>query len=208
MLGGTGGGTCENSPVPPVLGVEQTCNAYVPAIGSVNLTFVSMTSSGPAGAPVNAYRFRAQLACGFDLVMSLPGLSFATDSQPYELSEWWLQGGGSTGMGAAILRRSGDSKVLLAAASQASLLNFLTPPLTVEPAGPNCPDSTDAGRSKQILERNNVPLSCADDPQSPGSWLRLCQDSAITYRMVAYASGAADDPPALFGASDVLTPAQ
>jgi hypothetical protein len=44
-------------------------------------------------------------------------------------------------------------------------------------------------------------LACADE----AGGLRLCNDGAATYRMVDYpGQPAADDVPAIFGASDLL----
>jgi hypothetical protein len=190
---------------PPIIDFQKTCAAFVPALAPYEVTFVERTSVDAAGTRMMGHRFRTSSAdCGFDVVISLPGLEFAADTTPYELSIWWIQGSVPLGMVALVLRRPDIRQPVLlgvASAGSASLMNNLVAPLAVTLNGPVCTEP--GGLARQVLERDGVPLTCADEASSLG--LRLCNDGSTTYRMVDYPGRPGTEAvPAIFGASDLL----
>ena len=199
--------SCSFLPADPSIATQITCSSFIPALAPYEIVFVEQTTSGPPGNQVVAHRFRATAACGFDVVISLPNLRFATDDQPYQMSVWWLQSAGTVSLLAIAIRRSLSGPVLLgvAAPESADLLNFIVSPLAVTLNGPACTDPAQAGNTSQILEDNDAALSC--DDETGGYGLRLCHDGNSAYRMVAY-HGLPDSAelPAVFGASDSLVP--
>jgi hypothetical protein len=203
-IGGDAAATC-SAPAPPSIVFEKACAAFVPALMPYEVTFVERTSIDVAGSRMMAHRFRTTSStnCGFDVVISLPGLAFAADAAPYELSVWWIQGSVPLGMLAVVLRRAGNRAVLLSVASAGSVwnMNNLLTPLAVTLDGPAC--AIPGGqKNRQVVERDGAPLACADE----AGGLRLCNDGTATYRMVDYpGQPAADDVPAIFGAGDLLT---
>jgi hypothetical protein len=204
---GTGSGDAGvncSAPAPPSIVFQKACAAFVPALMPYEVTFVERTSVDAAGTRMMAHRFRtSSTVCGFDVVISLPGLELAADAAPYELSTWWIQGSVPLGLLAVVLRRPGNRSVLLSVANagSASLMNNLVAPLAVTLNGPVC--AKPGGLARQVLERAGVPLACADEAGFPG--LRLCNDGSTTYRMVDYpGQPGTEDVPAIFGASDLL----
>jgi predicted small secreted protein len=199
--------TCTVSPSNVDIEFRSTCASFVPPLGGSEIVFVERTVSGPVSDPKIAHRFRSTASCGFDVVLTLPNLQLAVDSQPYQLSQWWESGSGPTRLVAAVLRRALPGPILLGAAAveKVDLLNMLISPLKVTLNGPTCTAARHAGENSQVLENSSVPLTCSDDSAGPS--LRLCQSSTSAYRMVAY-QGSADSTqlPALFGDSTFLVP--
>ena len=199
--------SCSVLPAEPSIAIEITCPSFIPALAPYEVVFVGQTTTGTPSNQVVAHRFRATASCGFDVVVSVPNLKFAADDQPYQMSVWWLQSAGKVGLLAIAIRRSLSGPVLLgvAAPESADLLNFLVSPLAVTLNGPTCTDPAQAGKTSQILEGANAPLSCDDERN--GDALRLCHDGNSAYRMVAYRdSPDSTDLPAVFGSSDSLVP--
>lgn len=197
--------TCSLLPANPTIAFTRTCSAFVPPLANTEIVFVDQTITGPPGNRVVAQRFRATASCGFEVVFSLPNLELAVDSQPYQMSQWWLQSGGRLEILVAVLRRSFSGPVLLAVAApeSADKLNLLVSPLAVTLHGPVCTDPAQAGSTSQVLESKGAPLRCEDEDRE--SSLRLCHDGDSAYRMIAY-RGAPDSTavPIVFGASDLL----
>jgi hypothetical protein len=206
--GSAGAPSCPQVPPAPGIDFEPTCATFIPALSPTNVFFVERSSIVDGGTAMQAHRFRSLDPCGFDAVISLPGVAFAADADPYQLSTWWVSGGGSTGLLAVVLRRPGAGAVLLAVglAASADLMNDLVAPLAVTLQGPACEDSSSDGRARQVLERSGVPLSCEDE--SGPSALRRCDDGSAAYRLVDYPGRPfADQRPAVFGALSLLAPA-
>jgi hypothetical protein len=191
-------------PSPPTIDYERTCGAYIPSLGPTEVTFVEGKPVQTPKGRMIAHRFRANQACGFDAVISLPDLTFTADASPYELRVWWMNANGAVSILAGLLLRPSSDAVLLAASPSAvDRINALATPLALTLSGSACPDDA-GGLLEQILTRDTNPLSCTDEAGSPA--LRRCTDGARTYRMVAYA-GTLDDPmPGLFGAAELLAP--
>jgi len=193
-------------PVDPSIALQETCSSFIPPLGNEEVVFVGQTTSGPPGNQVVAHRFRATASCGFDFVVSLPNLQFvATISRTRCRMVVAERNTGEVGLLAVVLRRSQPGAVLLgvAVSGSADQLNFLVSPLAATMNGPACTDPAQAGDTSQILEDNNVPLSCEDE--AGGDAFRLCHDGDSAYRLVAY-RGSPDSTalPAVFGASDLL----
>jgi hypothetical protein len=176
---GTSGFSACESPEPAIIDFERTCDSFIPSLAPTQATFVEKTIVGG----MQAHRFRAADDCGFDLVLSLPQLEFVADSQPYELSTWWIQGNVPLGVLVAIVRRPGDPMPLLAVADAGSvdLLNGLLDPLAVSLNGPQCPAAMSLVQPQ--LTRDAAPLPCEDE--APG--LRVCHDGLVDYYLVDYA---------------------
>lgn len=199
--------SCSFLPVDPSIEFQPTCSSFTPILGPMEVVLVEQSIIGSVGNRSVLHRFRATAACGFDAVVSLPNLRFASSNQPYQMSTWWSSNGVSTGLLAIVLRRTLPGDVLLAVAVPGSLdlLNSLVSPLAVTMHGPTCTDPAQANKTSQILESGGTPLSCED--QDGGYALRFCSDrvSAST-TMVAY-RGLPDTTalPAVFGASNMLS---
>jgi hypothetical protein len=201
--------SCASAPAAPGSDYQQTCPSYVHQLGGIRLLHVGDSTTGDGANRIVAQRFRATSDCGFDVVISLPGLRFAADDQPYDMSTWWDVGPNGTSFAALIFWRGDFSSPLFALAGPEGVeyLNLLLAPLAISSAGPACTDPAQAGNTSQIITKDGSPLPCEDEDGARS--LRLCHDGDKTYRMVAY-RGAPDATalPAVLGASDLLLPAE
>lgn len=195
------------SPSAPTIAFTPACAGFVPAIAPAQVTFVERAPIDPVTRLV-AHHFRSPpnaFDCGFDVVLSLPALTFSADSDPYQLSTWWVQGGGlPTGIVAAILRRPDAPRVLLALGTAGSLdlMNLLASPLSLAFNDASCGDSAATGLLRAGLERDENPLPCRADASSG---TRLCTDSDGEFRVVGYVGAASSsDVPGLFGDAALL----
>jgi hypothetical protein len=188
---------------PPLLTLDNVCTSFVPDLGGETLTFVEQTeATGSDNVITSTYRFRAQLDCGFDLLVSLPGLQFAADTTTsYQAGMWWIQGG-SASLGIASVNLDLGELVVSddTESGQPSSIDD-TLPATVgwQLSGPLCAGSSTM--LSQVLENvtTNASLPCQDETGPVPT--RLCQEGATTYRMLVFDSLDVG----IYGTSNLLT---
>jgi hypothetical protein len=203
--------SCSFSPAAPSIEFQATCASYRAGTleFGVQVALVELSISGPPGNRAVMHRFRSLSSCGYDMVITLPNLRLAVDDQPYDISKWWWSASdGGSALVAVVLWRGQPMVEALAVAVPGHVdeLAFLIDPLVVSQRGPPCTAPAQTGNASQVLDKDGAPLSCEDEEGGVG--LRLCQDDATTYRIVAY-PGATDttSAPAVFGLSALLLPA-
>jgi hypothetical protein len=195
----------------PELTLTPHCSDFVPNIGTGTLDWVGAEPA--CGNPqIVEHRFRAPASlangCGYDLVIGLPGLTFA-GSGTYDLNAWWVSLNGALRPVAAILRREGETLPELAVGlpQAGELVSMLSAPMTIRPLGSRCSpcwNSAPEGLVVPTLALENKPLTCMVETSRTA--LMRCTEADLNFFAVIYcAPEGSREFPVVFGPVETLT---
>lgn len=197
----------------PELILTPHCSDFVPSLSTGTLDWVG--GEPACGTPdLVEHRFDAPAGlangCGYELVIALPGLTFA-GSGTYNLNAWWLSGNGPPRLIAAVLRREDETLPELAVGVREAgeLVSRLSEPMTIQPLGPPCEncwkeDPAAEGLLAPALSVEDMPLACDVDPARPA--LLRCSENDRDWHAVIYcAPEASVEFPVVLGRAESLT---
>ena len=213
--GGSGGDPrnpfCPGAAPAPEITLTPKCSNFVPSLSTATIDWVGTEAvDGKPGFVGHRFDAPEGLAngCGYEIVVALPGLTFA-GSGTYNLNAWWLQGNGPVRLIAAVLRRDGEPlpELGVAVAEAGSFASSLSAPVSIEPTGPECEscwtDGAAAGLRAPAFSEG-VTTSCSESPGVPT--LFNCLGSAHEWNVVVYcAAEGTPDYPVVYGRAERLT---
>ena len=223
-IGGSDGGACggqgssSNPSCPgaapaPEFTLLPRCTDFAPSLSTGTLDWVG--AEPVCGKTLVGHRFNAPpgLAngCGYELVIALPGLTFA-GSGTYDFNAWWAYENGASRLIAAVLRRKGETlpELVVAEATGGDLVSGLSAPLAIEPSGPACDECWKEGGAADglvapALSEGSAPLACNSELGVPA--LLRCRGADRSWNVVIYcAAEASTEYPVVYGPAETLAP--
>lgn len=210
--GDAGNPSCPGAAPAPEITLAPKCSGFVPSLSTATVDWVG-TEAVEGKPEFVGHRFDAPAGlangCGYEIVVALPGLTFA-GSGTYNLNAWWLQGNGPVRLIAVVLRRDGEllPELGVAVTEAGALASSLSAPVSIESTGPECEscwtDGAAAGLRAPAFSEGDAPAFCAVLPGVPT--LFNCLGSDHDWNVVIYCTAeGTPEYPVVYGHADRLT---